>query len=101
RNNSAVTSTAFVVKIDHVSAKGDAPLIVFLDPDTIYVDTAMDTTLRPLQPNQEHALQPRLRSRRGGPTPLAQDLSARAKAILYLDAVDLSEHTITTAGVFA
>ena len=99
RNNSAVTSTAFAVKIDHVSAKRDAPLIVFLDPDTIYVDTAMDTTLRPLHPNQEHALQPRLRSRRGGPTPLAQDLSA--KAILYLDAVDLSEHTITTAGVFA
>jgi hypothetical protein len=113
RNNSAVSSTAFAIKVNHASgsARGDAPLIVYLDPDTVYVDTAIDTAMQPLQPNQEHTFEPRLRSRRGQPAPLAEVLSGQrnqpakqdrlGRAFLYFDAVDLSEHTITTAGVFA
>ena len=42
---------------------------------------------------------PRLRSRRGGPTPLRQILSDERKQLI--EQVDLSEYTVTTAGVFA
>ena len=113
RNNSAVNSTAFAVKVNHVSgdSRNDAPRIVYLDPDTVYVDTAVDMAMRPLPPNQEHTFKPKLRSVGGGPAALPQTLSREqnqlarpdrvGRVILNLDAVDLSAHTITTAGVFA
>jgi hypothetical protein len=100
RNDSAVSSTAFAIKVDHVTGSAMAGTRhVYLDPDTVYVDTAIDTALRALQPNQEHTFKPRLRSRSGGPAPLVQILSDERKQMPKQ--VDLSEHTVTTAGVFA
>ena len=107
RNNSTVSATAFVVKVNHVSdsAAGDSPLIVYLNPDPIYVDTAIDTTTLPLRPNEEQILRPQLRSRGRKPASLGGKQIARqdplGRVILHFDAVDLSEHTITSAGVFA
>src|SRR5205809_6447716 len=65
RNNSAVSSTAFAIKVNYVGPRADPPLIVYLDPATVYVDTAIDTAMRPLQPNQEYTFEPRLSSLRG------------------------------------
>ena len=70
RNDAAVSSTAFAFKVDHANRSGEADTrrVVYLDPDT--VDTATDTTLQALQPNQEHSFKPRLGSRSGGPAPV-------------------------------
>src|SRR5438270_9651365 len=81
RNDSPVSSTAFAIKIDHVTgtAMADTRRIVYIDPDTVYVDTAIDTALRALQPHQEHTFKPRLRSSGGGPAPVPQVLSGERK----------------------
>src|SRR5262249_53936729 len=56
-------------------------------------------TLQALQPNQEHSFKPRLRSRPGGPALVTQVLSDERRQMVAQ--VDLSQHTITTAAVFA
>ncbi len=96
RNHSAGTATAFAIKVSH-SAKDDDQLVVYLEPDVVYVDTAIDPAMRPLPPNQEYTLKPRVRFRRGGPAALDQSGNAR----VHLAAIDLSRYTLTTAGVFA
>ena len=62
RNNSAVSLAAFAVSMNYVdrSAANYAPLMVYVDP-------AIDTTAKPLPPNQEHTVQVFLRSRPGQP----------------------------------
>jgi hypothetical protein len=96
RNRSAVAATAFAIKVSH-GTKEDAALIAYLDPDVVYIDTAIDPAMRPLPSDQECTFKPRLRFRRGGPAAL--DQSGQAKS--QLQAIDLSRHTITVAGVFA
>lgn len=93
RNNSTVSLTAFAVKVDYAAKNtaGDTRPHIDLDPDTVYVDTATDTTLQALEPTREYAYEPRFRSRGGGPTPVRQ----------MLKQIDLSEHTLTTAAVFS
>jgi hypothetical protein len=101
RNDSAIGATAFAIKVDHASgsAVADTRRVVYLDQDTVYVDTAIDIALRALQPKQQQTYRPQLRSHMGGPTALPQVLSGERKQTLMQ--VDLSKHTVTTAGVFA
>jgi hypothetical protein len=96
RNGSSAGLTAFAIKVDHVS---EDPPAVYVDPDTVYVDTAIDLALPPLQPNQQYTFQPRLWSRRGGPAPLPQVISDERKQLPMQ--VDLSKYTVTTAGIYA
>ena len=108
RNHSAVAATAFAIRVNH-SAKDDAQLIVYLDPETVYVDSAIDPAKQPLPPDQDYTFEPRLRFRGGGPAALTlsdvrkqgakQDRFGRV--LLQPEAIDLSAHTIAAAGVFA
>jgi hypothetical protein len=99
RNDSAVSLTAFAIRVDHAttSGMGDTRRTMYIDRDTVYVDTAIDASLRALQPAQEHAYKPHLRGR--GPAPLPQVLSDERKQLPKQ--IDLSEYTVIISGVFA
>src|SRR5262249_43683645 len=101
RNNSTVTLTAFAVKVDHATgtAASETGPKAFLDSGTIYADVVTDTTLQPLESGQERTREPWIRSQRGGPLPLKQVRTDARKELVKQ--VDLSEHTVKVAGLFA
>lgn len=83
RNNSAVSLSAFAIRLNYVPrcAQNRAPVIVYVDP-------AIDTAMRPLPPNQERTVEP-------GPT--AGGCFANGKMVISFP---LFEQPVLTAGIF-
>src|SRR5713101_9852475 len=77
RNDAAVSLAAYAISVNLANGASDAPLMV-------YVDSAIDTAVRPVLPNQERTVEPGRMLLRRGSKPFA-----------------IFEQPILTAGIFA